>query len=352
MAFNTEHLGSGLDIDGSPTEIPARGSGRQPGRTVRVGSRLTGGQCLRSTGGQGPRQRDPLRRRDRARSGGHHHRGSPELDCAHGCVPSRRARRAHRRRSAGLNTARGMLTKPGQRAVSSHARCVEQWKRLASPNACSTVAGAVGLAVDRPRVTELHNRQAVRTECRSAVQLGNAWPASGGLAHANRRPFAQPPAPQCSGPARRSLTQPAACSHSRPTRCVEPRALCRATRAPPDRGSDWCPYPDALSADIDAVVVDHLPGLPAFEHRGGSGAAHTPMTRVVGDGINILRATSEYRVNATACQLDPLHAHQHWDPRSRRPATEWRGRSRTARGTAAGPAARPPARTAPAAPDG
>src|SRR5882757_5830036 len=146
-----------------------------------------------------------------------------------------------------------------------------------------------------------------------------------------------------------TAAQRAVSSHAR---CVEPRALCRATRAPPDRGSDWCPYPDALSADIDAVVVDHLPGLPAFEHRGGSGAAHTPMTRVVGDGINILRATSEYRVNATACQLDPHHAHQQWDPRSRRPATEWRGRSRTARGTAAGPAARPPARTAPAAPDG
>ena len=45
------------------------------------------GQRLRAARGQGPRQRLPLRRRDRPRSRGHHHRGPRQHDRPHGGHP-------------------------------------------------------------------------------------------------------------------------------------------------------------------------------------------------------------------------------------------------------------------------
>ena len=76
------------------------------------------------------------------------------------------------------HTARGMLTQPPN-ALCRATRAVRAVETLARPDACSAVAGAVGLAVNRPRVAGLHNGQAVRTENRSAVQRGNARQVSG-----------------------------------------------------------------------------------------------------------------------------------------------------------------------------
>jgi len=161
------------------------------------------------------------------------------------------------------------------------------------------------------------------------------------------------------------LTQLAACSHSRPTRCVEPRALCRATRAPPDRGSrcagkllpvrmvpTWSP--GGLFWRIAAMptaAAGSMPGLPAFEHRGGSGGAHPDDA---GRGRRHQHTEGYFGIPGRCNGLPARSA-----PRSpalgsalRTPATEWPGRSRTARGTAVGSAARPPARKEPAAPGG